>query len=242
MAKMTLDALVEQLRGAYGASLRAVVLYGSAAAGELIPKRSGLDILVLVDTLEAGHLNAASAAARAWANEGHPAPLILTTSEWRSSGDVFPMEYADILDRNRVLHGELPLDGIQVHDRELRWQLENQAMGKLLHLRQGVLATGGDKRLQLELMEQSLSTYMVLFRSALRLTKEQPPTDYEALTRAVAQHAGFDAEPVVRVVRHVRGAGKIPPGEAGTVLHGYLEAATRFAAYVDQFFRAAEAR
>ena len=34
MATMTLDELVSQLRAAYGAELRAVVLYGSAAAGE----------------------------------------------------------------------------------------------------------------------------------------------------------------------------------------------------------------
>ena len=34
MAQMTLDELVSQLRAAYGAALRSVVLYGSAAAGE----------------------------------------------------------------------------------------------------------------------------------------------------------------------------------------------------------------
>jgi hypothetical protein len=242
MAKMTLEALTEQLRGAYGAALRAVVLYGSAAAGELIPKRSGLDVLVLVDSLDASQLNAASAVARAWAADGHPAPLIFTMREWRGSVDIFPMEYADILDRHRVLYGELPLDGIQVHQKELRWQLENQAMGKLLHLRQGVLATGGDKRLQLELLEQTLSTYMVLFRAALRLTNETPSTDYEALSRKVGSHAGFDPEPFVRVVRHVRGAQKLPAAEVPQVLQGYLEGATRFTAYVDQFYRAAEAR
>ena len=32
MARMTLDELVAQLRAAYGAGLRSVVLYGSAAA------------------------------------------------------------------------------------------------------------------------------------------------------------------------------------------------------------------
>ena len=40
MAKMTLDDLVSQLRAVFGGELRSVVLYGSAAAGEHIPKRS----------------------------------------------------------------------------------------------------------------------------------------------------------------------------------------------------------
>ncbi len=40
MAKMTLEELVAQLRAAFGAELRSVVLYGSAASGEHIPQRS----------------------------------------------------------------------------------------------------------------------------------------------------------------------------------------------------------
>ena len=99
MARMTLDELVSQLRAAYGAALRSVVLYGSAAAGEHDPKRSDYNVLVIVDALDATRLAAASAASRAWADAGNPAPLTLTTSEWRGSADIFPMEYADILER-----------------------------------------------------------------------------------------------------------------------------------------------
>ena len=52
MAKMTLDELVAQLRAAFGAELRSVVLYGSAASGEHIPKQSDYNVLVLVDALD----------------------------------------------------------------------------------------------------------------------------------------------------------------------------------------------
>src|SRR5262245_33180384 len=139
MARMTLDELVSQLRAAYGNALRWVVLYGSAAAGEYDPKRSDYNVLVVVDSLDATKLAAASAASRAWAEAGNPAPLTMTTSEWRGSSDIFPMEYADVLERHRVLHGEAPFEGIQVDLRDLRLQLEQEAMGKLIKLRQGVL-------------------------------------------------------------------------------------------------------
>src|SRR5882762_6676312 len=111
MARMTLDELVSQLRGAYGGALRSVVLYGSAARGEHTAKRSGYNVLVIVDALDAARLSAASAASRAWTEAGNPAPLTLTTSEWRGSADIFPMEYADILERHKVLHGDPPFDG-----------------------------------------------------------------------------------------------------------------------------------
>ena len=52
MARMTLDELVSQLRAAYGTALRSIVLYGSAAAAEHIPKRYDYNVLVIVDSLD----------------------------------------------------------------------------------------------------------------------------------------------------------------------------------------------
>ena len=52
MAKMTLDELVAQLQKAFGDGLQSVVLYGSAAAGEHIPKRSDFNVLVIVRALD----------------------------------------------------------------------------------------------------------------------------------------------------------------------------------------------
>ena len=64
------------------------------------------------------------------------------------------MEYADILERHRVLDGTPPLDGITV-PRHLRLQLEQEAMGKLLRLRQGVLLAGTDGKRQVELLRRA---------------------------------------------------------------------------------------
>src|SRR5438128_2069032 len=125
MATMTLDELVTQLRAAYGADLRCVVLYGSAAAGEHVPKQSDYNVLVLVDHIDSAVLASASAVARAWNEPGNPPPMTMTVDEWRHSADVFPMEYADILDRHRVLFGEPPFDGIVISRGHLRLQLES---------------------------------------------------------------------------------------------------------------------
>src|SRR5678810_119420 len=131
---MTLEELVAQLQKVYGAQLRSVVLYGSAAAGEHIPKRSDYNVLVVVDELTMQHMRAGAAVARAWGEDGNPPPLTLTQSEWRGSADIFPMEYADILERHRVLFGDPPFDGISVDRKDLRLQLEQEAMGKVIKL------------------------------------------------------------------------------------------------------------
>jgi hypothetical protein len=199
-----------------------VVLYGSAAAGEHIPKRSDYNILVIVDELTMQHMSTGAAVARAWGEDGNPPPLTLTLAEWRGSADIFPMEYADILERHRVLHGTPPLDGISVDHQYLRLQLEHQAMGKLLKLRQGILASGGDAKAQAELLAASLSTIMVIFRAVQRLHGVVPTTDYERLSQDVAQRVGFDAPPS-RVWSDMRGPGKISSSDVSEVLAGYVE-------------------
>lgn len=235
MARMTLDELVEQLRAAYGASLKSVVLYGSAAAGQTIAKKPDYNVLVIVDELGADKLAGASATARAWAEAGNPAPLTMTSKEWRGSSDIFPMEYADLLDRNKVLYGDAPFDGIRVDVRDLRLQLEQEAMGKLLRLRQGVLASGNDEGRQRELLEASASTIMAIFRAFLRLHGSKPPAEQTAVVQSVSQRAGFAGEPFLRVLAHNRGEREISKSDVRSVLAGYLEGMQRLVGYLDDY-------
>ena len=233
MAKMTLDQLVTQLRSAFGQELRSVVLYGSAATGEAV-KQSDQNVLVLVDALDVARLEAVGAVVRAWSDAGNPPPFTLTLEEWRRSADVFPMEYADILERHRVLHGDPPFDGIRILPADLRWQLELEAMGKLLHLRQGVLAAAGDGRRQLELLEASKSAMLVLFRATLRLHGQTPSLDPGEVARATAAIAGFNPSPFERVIRHVRKEEVLKPAGAGAVLAEYVRGIELLVGHLDQ--------
>jgi hypothetical protein len=235
MAKMTLEELVAQLRAAFGAELRSVVLYGSAASGEHIAKQSDYNVLVLVDSLDVARLDAVAAVVHAWTDAGNRPPFTLTTEEWRRSADIFPMEYVDIQERHRVLHGAPPFDGVRVSPADLRRELEFDAMGKLLHLRKGVLAAGGDGREQLELLAASRSAIMALFRATVRLHGATPPSDTAELCRQVARLAGLDAEPFLRVLRHARGEQKIRSADAGVVLAEYMRGVQQLVAHIDRY-------
>lgn len=234
MAQMTLDQLVSQLQSAFGPELNAVVLYGSAAAGEHLPKKSDYNVLVLVDSLDVNRLHAASAAIKAWVNGGNAAPLTLTMNEWRRSADIFSMEYADILERHKVLYGTFTPD-VRVYPEHLRLQLEHEAMGTLLQLRRSALATGMDAREQLALLERSASTVMVIFRALLRLRGDIPPTDNVELSDRVGAVAGIDAAPFAKVIRHKRGEAVLRPIDASSVLDAYLGGMQQLVQYLDQF-------
>ena len=234
MATMTLDNLVAQLLKAYGDELTTVVLYGSTAAGEHIAKRSDYNVLVIVRGLSLDRLRAEAAVARAWSETGNPPPLTLTEEEWHRSADIFPMEYADILERHRVLHGTPPFAGIVVDREHLRLQVEHEAMGTLIQFRQAILRAGGDEKAQVELLADSLSTVMVIFRAVQRLHGEVPPTDYLELASAVGRRTGMDPDPFHRVVHHVRGTSRLAPKAVGDVLAGYLTGLQRLVGYLDR--------
>jgi predicted nucleotidyltransferase len=232
---MKLDELVRQLQLAYADALRSVVLFGSAVAGEHRPNKSDYNVLVIVDALPLDRLRAVAAVSKAWAEDGNPPPMTFTTREWKSSADIFPMEYADILERHKVLFGTLPVEGVTVKPADLRLQVEHQTMGKLLQLRQAIMGAGGDTSLQLEVLEKSLSTLMVIFRAIVRLNGQVPSQDYEALTLSVAERAGFSPDAFVRVIRHARGTEKLPRDSASAILEEYLAAMERLVAYLDEF-------
>jgi predicted nucleotidyltransferase len=234
---MTLDDLVRRLREVHGDALNCVALYGSAARGgaEHIAKKSDYNVLVIVSSLSMEALRREAPVARAWRDAGNPPPLTLSLSEWTRCADIFPMEYADILQYNRVLHGALPLDGIRIDSQHLRLQLENEAMGKLLRLRHHILLAGDDGSAQREILEGSISTILTLFRAYARLHNATPPADSEALVTDVAEHVGFDKTPFARVLQHLKGTAKLSEQEIGPTLAAYLTAVQTFVAHVDQY-------
>lgn len=228
MAAMTLESFTQDLQRVLGDDLTAAVLYGSAVH-QATP--TAANVLVVVRTLRPSALRALGTAVATWRAAGHPAPLILTDAEWRSSRDVFAMEHADIHATHRVLAGAMP--GLpEVSREDMRRQLEFEAMGALIHLRQGILACNGDTTLELQLLTASKGTVMALLRALLRVEGQQVPTEAEALVRTAAGRAGFDAAPFLEVVAHTRGTA-IPAARADAVLTEYHAGLKRLVAHVD---------
>jgi hypothetical protein len=145
------------------------------------------------------------------------------------------MEYADVLEHHRVLHGELPAEDRIIDREHLRLQLEQQVMGKLIQLRQGAMAAAGKRGALLELLEASLSTFMVLFRSTVRLHGQRPPSTHEALCHRVAELTGLDPTPFIGVARHKRGEVRLGAADAAALLDRYLAESGKLKAHIDQF-------
>jgi len=187
------EQLVEKLKEALGDALRSVVLYGSAAAGDHVRKHSDYNVLVVADRLGQEELKAIAKGTGAWTRAGNPPPLLFTMDRLEKSADTFPIELLDIKQTHKILHGEDVVSGIDVSTENLRLELEHELKGKLIGLREGYLATGGKPQRVAELMCRSLSTFLVLFRGALRLHEEDVPARKLDVLDALGKHIDFDS-------------------------------------------------
>ena len=232
--KMSVEELVQRLRAVYGEGLACVAIYGSAARGEQISPRENVNVLVLVDAIDMARLAREAPVARDWQKVGNPPPLTLTLQEWRSSADIFPMEYADILAHHRVVFGSLPSEGIAVRRQDLRVQLEHEAMSKLLRLRHQVLAEGTEPVAMIGIMADSVPVIAALLRAALRCAGEEPPARTADVIDRVQQRIGLDVQPFRAALQHVRGERPIAKQEALLLMDEYLGAVAALASWADE--------
>src|ERR1051326_1974127 len=112
-SQLTIDTLGDAVTRALGSRLVSLLLYGSAARGTHVPKRSDVNTLLVCATVDGALFDALAPVVRAWTKSGHPAPLIFTEREWRESADAFPIEYEDMREAHRLLAGRDPWSGIR---------------------------------------------------------------------------------------------------------------------------------
>lgn len=197
------EKLVQELKQACPTGLKSVVLYGSGAAGDHAGKRSDYNILVVTEDLGLDTLDALSKTAVKWSRAGNPAPLLFTEERLKQASDVFPIELLDIRESHKVLYGDDPVTALDIDTKNLRLQIEHELRGKLIQLRQSYLLTQGKSKAVSNLMVESLSTFLVLFRASLRLFGEDvPQKKLEALDK-LSTHLAFDGS-VFQTVQHLK--------------------------------------
>ncbi|MCS7042170.1 MAG: nucleotidyltransferase domain-containing protein [Bryobacteraceae bacterium] len=229
-----LNELVAKLERAYGPALQSVILYGSAATGEWHPGYSDLNVMAVLDRVGADELDRAEKIFHWWRGQGNPSPLLMSADEVRRSTDCFPIEFHDMAERRRILYGADPIAGLEIDDRYYRAQVEHELRAKLLRLRQKAGGVLHDARLLLRLMLDSVSTFVVLGRHALRLAGRPAPWSKHAVVERLRQDLGVPGEAFDALLRIREGAEKGRPAEARALFEKYLSEISLLADAVDR--------
>jgi predicted nucleotidyltransferase len=167
------EAYIQDVRNVFGDDLSSIILYGSGAKNEYVPKRSDINFLIILTQNGMDRLDRALPLVEKWRKSNVAVPLFLTRKYIESGLDTFPVEFLDLKHFHKVIYGDDLLADITINRDDLRHQIERELRGKLLHLREGFLATGNDRELLHDMLASSVSTFVSIFKALLYLKGEK---------------------------------------------------------------------
>ena len=229
-----LNELVNRLKNAYGDNLVSVVLYGSAAAGEYHEKFSDLNVLCVLKSIGVRELEKGEEAVGWWLKQKQPLPLFLSCEEVENSHDAFPIEFLDIQQNHRILHGEDVVAKVDVKTPQHRRQVEHETRSGLLRLRERYLGLQRNKKEVARLMLDSLPTFSTLLRHALILGGVAAPSKKREIFQAAAERFSISAQPFMTLLEVREGKRNLGDDEVKPLFEAYLSEITRVTAAVDK--------
>ncbi len=222
---MYFDAFIDDLKATHGKNLCSVTLYGSAAAGDFIPRQSDYNILIALHRIGPEDLRNAHACVREWVRLGNPIPVYFTVSELKNGADVFPIEFHQMTVAHKVLYGPDLVAELEISLKFLRLQAEYELRSKLQQLRRQYIpateSVAGLKRL----MAESLTSFTSLFRAVLILHGLNPPATKHEIVALTAHELGIDATPFEKIfdIRENSFTGNLDETGANQLFGDYME-------------------
>ena len=219
------EAFIDDLRQTHGENLSSVILYGSAAAGDFIPKQSDYNILIALHKIGPEDLRNAHACVREWARLGNPVPIYFTVSELQNAADVFPIEFHQMSTARKVLFGPDVLADLNISDKFLRLQAEYELRSKLIQLRRQYIPASASVDGLKRLMADSLSSFSALFRAVLILKGFDPPTTKHEIVALTAKELQIDGTSFEKIfdIRENTFTGKLDETTANALFGEYME-------------------
>jgi predicted nucleotidyltransferase len=229
-----LNRLVEELRVAHGENLSSIVLYGSVAAGDHLELRSDHNLLIVLDRIALDDLRLSHETMRDWLSHRQPMPVYFTVEELKRAADVFPIEFLQMEQARKVLHGRDPFEFVEISQANLRHQTEYELRTKLIQLRRLYIPASTSVEKLSALMSDSLASFAALFRAVLILHGLEPTVSKSDNVRATARLLGLEASPFERIfaLRSKPGS-KLTETEANTVFSAYMVQIERVIEAVD---------
>ena len=220
----TLRPYLAQVQKLFGASLEAVILYGSAAGGDYLPGKSNINLLVILAKQDTDLLKQYAALHKRWHKEQIVVPLFLTQAELRSSLELFPLEYLEIQERHVLLAGRDPFPELRIDAKNLRLQCEQELRGNLLRLRQRFVEGGASTEAITILLPLSLTALLPCLRGLLRAAGKPVERSSDGVLKAIQQHWNVDCAAFLDVLNLKRGIISPGPAEAPRLFDRYAEA------------------
>jgi hypothetical protein len=232
------EEIFEEITGEYqkifGEHLISIILFGSGAGEDYLPGKSDINFMITLTDQGIDRLDRALETVARWRKRNVAIPLFMTRTYLEGSRDVYPIEFLNMKRHYVVVTGKDILAELAFDRRYVRLQLERELRGKLLHLRSGYLATGGDTRKIRKLITLSLTAFISLFCALLYLKNSAIPHGKRDIIKTAGEAAGIDAAIFLKCEEIRRKRDRFSKNETKEVFQAYMKEVSRLCDQVDQ--------
>ena len=220
-----LRRFVEAAKTAWGEHLRSIVLYGSAAEGNL-RKTSDVNVLIVLRAFDRARADQVREALRYARAAIRLNVMLLLDSEMVDAAMAFGVKFDDIDARHRILYGDDPFDGFEVPRAAAIARLRQVLLNLRLRLRERYTSLG--------LREEQIARVAADFAGPLRACaatlcrlegrpQASPKAALEYIVNGLAEPR---FAPMLAAVSEARSDGLLAPGAAGDLLFLMIDLAT----------------
>ncbi|MFC1733091.1 hypothetical protein ACFL6I_22560 [candidate division KSB1 bacterium] len=216
------DEFVRDFTGLFGADLESVFVYGSAARGEYVPKKSDINCALILTNNGIERFHIALELIKKWSRRNVAIPLFLNEEYIMNSLDTFPIEFLNISSHYRVLFGKDVFASIDLNRDHIRLQLEREMKGNLLNLRQAYFQAAGRPRSASLLIADSFGSFLSLFPAILLLKNEAISGSTVENINRISVLFKLDVNVLQRLYRAKQGREKISKKDSFELLRSYI--------------------
>lgn len=240
MAKIPMDPkeifqeITKDYQTAFGNDLLSIILYGSGASGEYLPKKSDINFLIVLTEEGINTLERSLKVLSKWQKRKVSIPLFLTKSYITSSLDTFPIEFLNMKLNYMLVFGKDMLADLPFKKEEIRVQCERELKSKLLQLRQGYLDASKRVRDLKLLIATSIPAFTAIFRALLYLKNIQVPAKREDIVSRICEEFDLDHGLFLSLLSVKNKGGKSSKGETDWLIHRYINEVRRLSLIVDE--------
>jgi len=184
--------MIRDITGAAAANIHSIHIVGSAVMSDYNQKLSDINSVVVLHDMDLKFVEFLAPLGEKYGRKRIAAPLVMTPEYIKGSLDAFPVEFLDFMLIHKTVFGNDLLKDLRILDQNLRLQCEREIKSKLIHVRQGYIASLGKRKPLTEVLVRSITGSMPVFRAIILVLGGQPPIPRQDVLKAFSAAANIE--------------------------------------------------
>ena len=184
----------EKLTSGLAGNLQSITVVGSSLTNDFRPGQSDINTVLVLDRQDLSSLNAIASLAKPMRKKRISPPLLMTKSYIEQSLDVFGVEFLDFQLTHQTILGDDPFKMLTFDKKDVRLQCERELKAMLIRLRQGYIASAGNKKLVRDVLISTAKGLAPFLRAILWLKDTERPAQAESTFNKAAERLSLNLE------------------------------------------------